>query len=847
MKLQKPFSFYPSALTKIAVFNKISLNAQNLMRYRTCVTLPAIVFLSLASIATQSLAQDTDTVAPTINLQKPAGNEVTISGTTVFSGSLIDTGGSGLDTAFYVIRDLSSGDWVDTSGNIDTDRVLRDTSLNSVSENEAGWQVTTNLPQGQFRLYLSARDNANNTQWWGVRTTISVEATTVDNIEPSANLISPLSDTFDSGTNTQQFIGTASDDGGSGLNNAFYVIRNLQTGEYVSPNGSIESTRVLRDVPLQLSSTNEATWTLNTSLPAGDYRFYLSVRDNNRNTNYWVVRKTFTVTTPDTTGSSIFVASSTDLDDPADFYQTDGYETLDVIRMDVATRTIEGVCNEDDESGCTLADVLADTNGDDDFKVDINVLLTTNDLAVSNEPSNAELRQRGSTSRQAPQKSFRVRLDSKDELWRNEQRIQLNKHPYDQSRMTNKLAFDLMQQIPHLPSLRTQFVNLWIDDGVGPVDQGLYTHVESRAKEYLINRGFDKDDNMYKANFFTFSADDLAAIQVDADGEPIDEDRFEERIEIDRGDDHSKLVEMVAAVNDPNVPFQQVLDRYFNANNVLAWVTVNLLLGHDDSIDQNYFLYNQIGTDTFYFLPWDYDGALRVRQPLVDANTVEALRARLLFGFAASANNEFLRQYYLLPGAHERIKRAADEIRRDYLNDDAIFNLSQQYASLIRPFISTSPDIENIAGIREPENLSIWEERWQSFGAVVDSNLQRLKASPNMPIPHFLKEPFQRGENTVLWWDPAIDITGGQISYSIEISSTPDFLPGSLVLEVSGIADESDRVEFLADRLSLPSGTWYYRVKATSGTGANSVYQVPKNELNENGIRYIGVRKFSVP
>jgi len=64
--------------------------------------------------------------------------------------------------------------------------------------------------------------------------------------------------------------------------------------------------------------------------------------------------------------------------------------------------------------------------------------------------------------------------------------------------MRNKLAFDLMSMVPHLPSIRTQFVNLWIDDGEGPVDYGLFTHVEFAGKEYLVNRGLNDDNRLYK-------------------------------------------------------------------------------------------------------------------------------------------------------------------------------------------------------------------------------------------------------------------------------------------------------------------------------------------------------------
>ena len=127
--------------------------------------------------------------------------------------------------------------------------------------------------------------------------------------------------------------------------------------------------------------------------------------------------------------------------------------------------TTPGTCTADDESGCTLADVLADVDKTDDLTVDIPIHVSGDDFPDDGSVSNAELRLRGGGSRFAPQKSFRIKLDSKEVLWRNERYFQLNKHPFDRSRIRNKLAMDVMSKIPNLPSMRTQFVNLWIDDG----------------------------------------------------------------------------------------------------------------------------------------------------------------------------------------------------------------------------------------------------------------------------------------------------------------------------------------------------------------------------------------------
>ena len=66
------------------------------------------------------------------------------------------------------------------------------------------------------------------------------------------------------------------------------------------------------------------------------------------------------------------------------------------------------MCTSDDISGCTFDDVLADIDGDDDFTVDIPIKVVTADLPDDGSVSNAELRQRGGSSRLFPQKSFRI-------------------------------------------------------------------------------------------------------------------------------------------------------------------------------------------------------------------------------------------------------------------------------------------------------------------------------------------------------------------------------------------------------------------------------------------------------
>ncbi|WP_157735781.1 CotH kinase family protein [Granulosicoccus antarcticus] len=805
------------------------------------------VLLTLAVVA-QVHAQSNDVEAPVLTLQAPSADNATLQNEFIFSGTVTDTGGSGLREVRYLLKDLDSSEFVSPGGVVESPRLLRTADLALSNADNGTWSIPVILPEGRYRLYVRVRDQAGNSVVWAVRTTFSIEdgSAIVDETAPVLALVQPSSaiDTLTVGA--QNFIGTANDGDGSGVARVFYILKNLADSNYIDDAGNVDSPRVLRDATLSLAADGSADWSLSLNLPAGRYRLYASVADQQNNTNWWAVRRDFTVeeSTPPP-GGSVFIPAASDIVDPLAFYQQDGYDTVDVIRMDLATRTSAGTCTSEDESGCTLDDVLADVDGDDDFTVDIPVKFIADDFPDDGLESNAGLRQRGASTRKAPQKSFRVRLTGDTSLWRHEERIQLNKHPYDQSRILNKLSFDLMAPIPHLPSLRTQFVNLWIDDGDGPVDQGLFTHVEAAKKEYLINRERDRDDNIYKAEFFLFSSSDLAEMAIDASGEPVDEARFNSRLEIERGDDHSKLIEMLAALNDPNQSFESVLDRYFNRNNVLTWLTVNMLMGQQDAVSHNYFLYNPLGTEKFYFLPWDYDGTFRTEASLSTSFDAAASRNRLNWGYARFWENNFISQYLQLPGMHQALIEAAEELRANYLTSAIISSLTDSYTPLVRPIISSEPDISQIGGIRSPENMGVWDARIASLPGTVASNLQQLKRSPNMPLPPYLKAPITSSGDVTFWWTPAFEVTGKPVSYDLQVSSSPEFSVGTIVLEATGIADRAERVELTIDQAELPAGSWYYRVLAR--TSDPVLYQIASNALSEGGQSYLGVRRFTLP
>lgn len=535
--------------------------------------------------------------------------------------------------------------------------------------------------------------------------------------------------------------------------------------------------------------------------------------------------------------ADVFSPLQNDISPDRSIYLENGYAPVNVIRVDLRTETTPGTCIADDISGCTLADVLNDTDKNDDLKVDIPVHFMSDDFADDGSVNNAELRLRGGGSRFAAQKSFRIKLDSKEELWRDERYLQLNKHPFESGRMRNKLAMDLMSRVPHLPSFRTQFVNLWIDDGEGPVDYGFYTHVERINDDYLKARGLDKDGNLYKAEDFRFSERDLSDVLVDEDGEPLDEDRFESSLGIEEGKDHRALVAMLTALNDPQQSFESVLEKHFNRNNVLAWMAVNIMLKQDDGTRHNFILYNPSETETFYFLPWDYDATMsRWELPDGDSLANADLKTRLSYGYALGSENVFMEKFYRLPGIHEEMVQAVNYLRQSFLDDATITDLSEFNAQLIEPFQTRLPDSEF-----NPEyNAS------PSFAKNIRLNVEAVSTRFSIPIPPTLFEPeLEDDGNWKFSWQPAYDPTGNAVSYDLQIATSPSFSPDDIAVDITGIEDSSDTVKQLVDVSQLRDDTYYVRLIARSMREPGTYWTPARNRVVEGDVQYYGMIEFA--
>lgn len=453
--------------------------------------------------------------------------------------------------------------------------------------------------------------------------------------------------------------------------------------------------------------------------------------------------------------------------------------------------------------------------------------------------SNADMRVRGSSTRDTSQKSFRIR-SKKDSvtglrtaMWFGEDTLQLNKHPYDLTRVRNKLAFDLMKQIPHHQSLRTQFMEIRYTDPVNllPADSGptgsmgLYTHVEKFSEGYMTRRGWKvAGANIYKAGSFDFNTH--AGFGCNPDG--TSNAALEAALELEAGDGKacSSVMQLLNDLDDENVPFANTFNAYFNKNNYLTWLASVILFGNYDTTTQNFALYRSPDNGKFYFLPWDYDGAL-------DFSHQMAAESYAAWGYGAGNwwDSALHRRFMAEPGNIALLQAAVTEIRNKYLTKTAIKTLLDSYKPTVRTYIKQNPDRNYLPGSATEAQ---WEAEFDRLVNVIDTNYDSFMKSLKDPMPFWFSVFTDPGNNitSLGWeWPTPFHPQGHTITYQVDflpfLASDTTLPRGQTAFDAPGARTVVTRSTGTATELavaSFPTGAHWVRVLAKDATNGTSTY-----------------------
>lgn len=446
------------------------------------------------------------------------------------------------------------------------------------------------------------------------------------------------------------------------------------------------------------------------------------------------------------------------------------------------------------------------------------------DFGVGATAPNAVLELRGASTRFTDQKSYKLKLDDPAHPWRGQRVINLNKHPYDLTRARNALAFTLFREVEHLSSLRISLVHLVINGE----SRGLFTQIEQPNRLFLANHGFDPGGWLYKANNFTFYP---VAASIWADPAALDE-----VLEPKGRSDHGPIQEMIAAVNDEATDIDRVIDVHFDRENYETWLATNLLFGNWDTISQNFYLYRRSDGGPWYFLPWDYDGALGF-----DEQPGNPPRPRWQAGWACWWEVPLHRRFLEKPENHARLERRLQALATQL--EPRVGPTLQALVAVIRPFVGQEPDVEWLPVVPPADQIA---DRLAQFDAEVSRlegqlgrNLAEARAVVERPMPVWLGEPIAEGTAWRLDWDPSYDLQGDPLRYEFRLGTTPD-LSSPLV----------QRRDLEAPHLLLPelgAGTYYWTVDVRDTKDPVNHWQQPFDRLELNGAVYDGVRTFTLP
>jgi len=515
--------------------------------------------------------------------------------------------------------------------------------------------------------------------------------------------------------------------------------------------------------------------------------------------------------------------------------------TADIIATSNETKTVVGKCTLTVTSGKLLDENTIYANDNDNLE-NIYITITTGNTvtfaqvnAWNNEQTyekpqinvrfdygtpatdttgavaNAVMAQRGASVTTSMLKSYKIELNSGAALWHSQDKILINKSPWDLTKIRNKLAFDLMKLFPNAFSLRDQFCHVYIRDlnssDKSYKDYGLFTHVEDVGKAYLGYRNIEKDMYMYKAEDFSFKLDPALKLETDPTYSLAD---FEKVAEVKGIEKHARFLEMLNAVNDETQDINAVVDTYFDRDNYITWLAMNTLLNNEDTTSSNFYLFSPVDQTKWYFIPWDYDESFGYNYPDGWGITVPSWKNDGVEMYAEIV----LHRRFLKDPANVAALTAKIEELSAIANKTLITQKVDAFYNVTNALVTKNPDLQLITDPDEiGTTVSAYLPEVTSLKSAVDNAKQAYYNGLQKPMPVLLKEVQQSGSACTFSWD-SYSLDGDTIKYHFVLSKNINF---------SSTVSDQNNLTGSSVTLNLSAGTYYWKVTATDSHGHTQI------------------------
>lgn len=447
---------------------------------------------------------------------------------------------------------------------------------------------------------------------------------------------------------------------------------------------------------------------------------------------------------------------------------------------------------------------------------------------------NATINVRGRTSTAYAQKSYKLKLYDNAGKWNGMSTIALNKHPADRTRLRNMLYYTMMEEVPYLIGLRTYFVHLYVCDktssGDGSdsyVDYGLYTAVEQPNNSFLKTHGLGGDGYLYKSVMCEFYRyEDSIKLVTDP---TYDQLAFERVLEPKTSMDHSKLIAMLDAVNDYSRPISEVLEQYFDVDNLLSYMAFNILMDNPDSNAQNYYIYSPVNSDKWYFICWDGDGALFEYENDLRQNAYR--ESEWSNGISNFWGNILFQRMLTEKRYRDMLTERVQYLHENVVTSERLAELIARFRTVTDVYARALPDSTQLKVTFEDQDLIL-----ENMCYDTDISYEDYMESIQKAMPFYLDYVEKTDSGYDLAWFEAYSFSNEIIRYKVQIANDYTFSPDSIVFE-------TETFSLNAKCPPLESGTYAFRVTAINSKGKETL---PFDDYSTSDGPKEGMRVFHV-
>ena len=374
---------------------------------------------------------------------------------------------------------------------------------------------------------------------------------------------------------------------------------------------------------------------------------------------------------------------------------------------------------------------------------------------------NATVQIRGQTSSSNAQKNYKIELKKNKGTWRGQRTINLNKHQ---------------------------------------TDYGLYTQVKQLNKTGMKNHGMDSNGQLYKINSFEFYRQE--DVIKKEDDPTYDQTAFEKLLEIKGDSDHTKLIDMLTDLNDNSKSIANILDQYFDRENLTYWMAYQILTGNVDTQNRNTYLYSPQNSNTWYLIAWDNDTSfMRTEYSIrkrADQGSWEC-------GVSNYWGNVLFRRCLQSEDFREELDAAIQDLR-SYLSVERISSMIEKYRTVTQKYLYQMPDQMNA-----PLTEAQYDTVASAIPSEVEQNYELYKESLEKPMPFYIGVPVIEGNTLKLNWDASYDFDAETITYTVELAKDYQF---------NEIVFRQDNIQIPEAETTVPSdGQYFVRVRATNESG----------------------------